>query len=236
VLLLHGFGDTPQALEYLARELHARGYGVLAPLLPGHGRTLRDFAASDAAHWLGAAHSALAMLRGRYECVSVVGLSMGGALAAQLAADDAELPALVLLAPYLDAPPLLRALARCHMVWRAVAPVVPSGNAARSIHDPEARALSLAYGATTPRLLAELVRVADRARARLPRVIAPTLLVQSREDNRVTPAVAERALRALGAAEKRLEWLHGCGHVVTVDYCRAQVAALVGDWLDRHCT
>ena len=48
VLLVHGFGDTPQTLGYLARDLHARGYTVRAPLLPGHGRTLRAFAASRA--------------------------------------------------------------------------------------------------------------------------------------------------------------------------------------------
>jgi len=44
VLLLHGGGDTPQTLRYLATALHARGFHVDAPLLPGHGRTVRDFA------------------------------------------------------------------------------------------------------------------------------------------------------------------------------------------------
>src|SRR5262245_44346992 len=44
ILLLHGGGDTPQSLRYLADFLHARGYAVSVPLLPGHGRTIRDFA------------------------------------------------------------------------------------------------------------------------------------------------------------------------------------------------
>src|SRR6476646_9634406 len=43
VLLLHGGGDTPQTLRYLANELYARGFHVSAPLLPGHGRTLSAF-------------------------------------------------------------------------------------------------------------------------------------------------------------------------------------------------
>src|ERR1041384_2141032 len=43
VLLLHGAGDTPQTLRYLAEFLHRRGFHVAAPLLPGHGRSVGEF-------------------------------------------------------------------------------------------------------------------------------------------------------------------------------------------------
>src|SRR5262245_3588478 len=43
VLVFHGAGDTPQTVRYLSEELHARGFHVVAPLLPGHGRTIREF-------------------------------------------------------------------------------------------------------------------------------------------------------------------------------------------------
>jgi hypothetical protein len=36
VLILHGFGDTPQSVSSLALELRAHGYTVRAPLLAGH--------------------------------------------------------------------------------------------------------------------------------------------------------------------------------------------------------
>src|SRR5690348_8059083 len=238
VLLLHGFGDTPQSLAYLARELHERGYAVAAPLLAGHGRTLRAFAASSAEQWLADARCALDALRAHYAHVAIVGLSMGGALATLLAADDRELPALVLLAPYLRAKPLVRALARIHRVAGILAPYVSSGERARSILDPAERARALSYGAATPRLIAELVAVAARARAALPRIVAPTLVVQSRDDNRLAPATAEHVIATLGAHEKRLEWVRGSGHVLTVDYGYARVSSMVGDWLDRfmHAT
>ena len=42
VLLLHGFGDTPQTLSLYAKHLSKAGFAVFAPLLPGHGRTLDD--------------------------------------------------------------------------------------------------------------------------------------------------------------------------------------------------
>ncbi|MEJ7811543.1 MAG: alpha/beta fold hydrolase [Gemmatimonadaceae bacterium] len=238
VLLLHGFGDTPQTLRYLADDLHARGYAVRAPLLPGHGRTLRAFAASCADEWVGSARAELAALRTRYDRVSVVGLSMGGAiasiLAAELAAEGSPLPALVLIAPYLDMPASVRRAARWHRALGTASAYVSGRSGEHSIHDDAERAKAISYRATTPRLLAELAAVADRARGGLSRITAPTLVIQSREDNRIAPEIAERAFAALGAREKRLAWLSGCGHVVTVDRERERVFALVREWLDAH--
>ena len=39
--------------------MHAAGWSVYAPLLPGHGRSLRAFAASGADEWIGAARATL---------------------------------------------------------------------------------------------------------------------------------------------------------------------------------
>jgi esterase/lipase len=103
-----------------------------------------------------------------------------------------------------------------------------------SIRNPAERAKALGYGVTTPRLVRELLGVADRARAALPRVTAPTLYIQSREDNRLDRTVAERSFAALGARVKRLEWVEGCGHIITVDYGRERVVELVAEWLAEH--
>jgi carboxylesterase len=230
VVVLHGFGDTPQTVESLAHALHTRGFDVVAPLLPGHGRTLRAFGASTRAEWLTAARAAHREMRARHAHVALVGLSLGGALAVSVAADDPELAALVLLAPYVDAPQWLRLLTRA---WPAIGVLLPyvGGDPVRSIHDPEARAAALGYGATTPKLVHELILAADDARAVLPRVTAPTLYIQSREDNRITVRVATRAFAAIGAKRKRLELVTDCGHVLTVDYCRERVTSLVLEWL-----
>jgi carboxylesterase len=235
VVLLHGFGDTPQTLASLASALRDAGFDIDVPLLPGHGRTLREFASSNGSEWLAAARAAHAAMRARHRRVALVGLSLGGALAATVAADDPELAALVLLAPYVDTPPLLRMLVRAAPAIGVVLPYV-GGDGSQSILDPDARAQALAYGATTPQLVRELVRAADAARASLPRVAAPTLYVQSREDNRLTEAVATRAFASIGAHTKKLELLTGCGHVLTVDYCRERVAKMVHGWLTAAVT
>ena len=74
----------------------------------------------------------------------------------------------------------------------------------------------------------------SRARKALKDVRSPTLIVQSREDPRIGPAVAEYALEALGSEEKKVAWTEGAGHIITVDYGRERVFSEVERWLDAH--
>ena len=234
VLLLHGGGDTPQTLRYLAEHLHARGFTVRAPLLPGHGRAVREFADVSADAWLAHARAELDALRAVHDWVAVVGLSMGGAIAVRLAATASDLPALCLVAPYLAMPPLVRGVARSAPLWGSVVPYVRVRDGRRpSIADPEERARSLAYGWFTPAALRALAATVDRAAAALPRVTAPTFVAHSRDDNRIAPDAALRAFARLGAAEKQLVWVPGA-HVVTVDLGRAQLFDAVERWLEAR--
>jgi len=73
----------------------------------------------------------------------------------------------------------------------------------------------------------------QRAVAALPSVTAPTLMIQSREDNRIDAEAAEQAFRQLGAREKRLEWITGAAHIVTVDYGRERVIDLLASWMEE---
>lgn len=235
VLLLHGFNDTAQSMAYLGAKLQARGWTVRAPLLPGHGCSLATMAnESRAARWRNAVFAEYDALRREYDTVTVVGQSMGGALALLLATERAEIPALVLLAPYVGMPRNLQWKVLGAWIARAALPYLRSVGGETSIHDPVARAASLGPGVVTARTLTELRRVAEDAEAALSRVWVPTLYLQSREDNRIAAHDAEVHFAALGSADKRQEWLTGCGHIISADYCRDEVASLTADWLDAH--
>jgi carboxylesterase len=233
VLLLHGFGDTPQTLRYVADALVSAGYTVRAPLLPGHGRTLSDFSATRAREWIAAARDAYAELSATFGPTPVVGLSMGGALGIVLAAETPTMPALALVAPYVSIPRRARSVARFHPLWELVTPYFRSGGE-RSILDPVERAKALGYGVLTPRLLFELSRVVRRVQVSLPRVRVPTLVIHGLNDERIPPDAAAREYARLGATEKELVWMESGGHVLTVDYGRDRVIELIIDWLARH--
>jgi carboxylesterase len=233
VLLLHGAGDTPQTLRYLAADLHARGFHVAAPLLPGHGRSIDEFARVTADVLLEASWANYRELQTTHAWVGVIGLSMGGALAVSLAAESPEMPALGLIAPYLGMPPKVARAADLSWAWSWLLPVIGSTEG-RSILNPEEAKQNLAYGIFTPGALRALHTVVRRASEALPRVVSPTLVVQSRTDNRIDPSIAARSFAQLGSKEKELEWITGAAHVITVDYGHEHVIALAGDWMRRH--
>lgn len=233
VLLVHGGGDTPQTMGHLAKAFHDAGYDVVAPLLPGHGRDLEAFDTHDAEEWYAEVMSQYAKLRASHPWVGVVGLSMGGALSARLAAETQGVDALVLASPYLSMPLIGRALARTSRVWGLFVPAV-STSSDRSVLDPAARVSSLGYGAFTRRSLRGLLDTAARGFAALPDVRTPTLVIQSTADNRVGSAATERAFERLGAQDKRLEWVEGAGHVITVDFGWEHVVASALAWMESH--
>jgi carboxylesterase len=233
VLLLHGAGDTPQTLRYLAAGLHAAGFHVVAPLLPGHGRRLADFARVTADDLVAASKSHYAGLRAEHEWVGVIGVSMGGALAVLVAAAFPELPALGLVAPYLAMPTRIERAARWSVLWGLLMPAVQSAEGL-SVLDPVERENSLAYGVFTPGSLRALAAVMRRARAALPKVQSPTLMLQSRQDNRISVASGEQAFALLGCREKRLEWTSGAAHVITVDFGRERVIDALVSWMQTH--
>jgi carboxylesterase len=232
ILLLHGSGDSPQTLRYLGERLNAAGYTVYAPLLPGHGRSPREFARVSAAAYIDASRAALDALRARHGWIGVAGLSMGGALAAQLAAEAADVRVLMLLAPYLAPTTSVAWATRTAPVWSLVQPYLDA-RGAMSVHDPVARSASYAYGIVAPGALRALLATAAQGRAALARVAVPTLVVHSREDNRIPETVATETTAALRAPTER-HWVAGCGHVITVDYCKDAVAELALAFLARH--
>jgi carboxylesterase len=234
-LLLHGFGDTPQTLYGLAHALHVSGgWTVLAPLLPGHGRALSAFDRTSSDEWRAMVKREYEALRASHATVVLVGLSMGGALATIQAALDPDLPALVLLAPYLTPPARAERLAPLAGVIRCFTAYMRGGDRVASIFDPAARELSLGYIAAPPTRIRDLVTVAHDARFAAADVRAPTLLIHSRTDYRIPLPQAEQHRAFFTAATPcEQQWLDGCGHVITVDFCREQVWSSTAAWLER---
>ena len=233
VLVVHGFGDTPQSVRELAHSLHARGFTVEVPLLPGHGRTLTEFGLARAHDWIGYVRDQVARLRRTYTHVSLVGLSMGAALCAIVAAERDDISALVMLSPYLNMPQHVRRISRLLKISGPFAPFRKSTGRTASILNPAAQPASLGLGVVSGRLLAELYDVTMVAQESLPSIEAPTLYMASRQDSRVPPEDAMTGWQAIRAPERAFHWMEHSGHIMTVDYEKESVFRDVAAWLDR---
>lgn len=102
VVLLHGFTDSPKQFQALADSLYARGDNVFVPRLPHHaerGRDVGELARLTAAELCRAADAAVDVGAGLGDSVVVMGLSVGGTLAAWTAEHRPEVRRAVVIAP-----------------------------------------------------------------------------------------------------------------------------------------
>lgn len=104
VVFLHGLTNCPAQADELAPKLHALGYNVLVPRLPGHGEAdplTLALAGVSAEDFVATAQRAVALAQGLGDEVVVMGLSAGGTLALYEAQHDGALANAVPVAPFL---------------------------------------------------------------------------------------------------------------------------------------
>ncbi len=81
VLLIHGFMAVPAEMRELAEMLHAKGYTVYAPRLPGHGTSPNDLKLRSWQEWSQAIKRGHDILKECHDRVVVAGFSTGAGLA-----------------------------------------------------------------------------------------------------------------------------------------------------------
>jgi carboxylesterase len=213
-LLIHGFLGSPRDLRPLAQELADVGVTTRGVLLPGFGPDIARLKKVQAEEWLNAARTAWEEIREGASRTTLIGFSMGGAVALRLATEAGLAPdQLVLLAPHWKFAdrravvlPVAKYLIREFKPFgpidfdspdmrRMLAELAPGAD----LDDPVVRH-QLRNSATIPtRALDELRRIGVSA-ARAPRVSAATTIVQGLQDTTTLPAYS-RELAARISAE-----------------------------------
>lgn len=102
IVMFHGLTNCPAQFDSLAKIAFARGANVFVPRLPRHGfadRMTKQLGLSDARELVAFADRAVDLACGLGDTVTVVGLSVGGTLAAWAAQERPDVQRAVLIAP-----------------------------------------------------------------------------------------------------------------------------------------
>ena len=211
VLLSHGFTGSPASMRPWAEHLAGRGYAVEVPLLPGHGTRWQDLNRTRFDDWYGQISRAFEKLSADNDAVVVGGLSMGGALALRLAADQPDrIAGVVLVNP---AVAIKRFDVKLLPVLKHLVPSFPG--LANDIKKPGGD--ERAYDRTPLKAIHSLIQAWPGIIADLPRVTAPVLYLRSTEDHVVdetsqpiiTSRVSSRDITEIPLTESY--------HVATID-------------------
>jgi len=240
-LLLHGYTGTPYEVRVLADDLHDQlGLACHAPLLPGHGddpAALNHVSADD---WLDAAVAAydLADALDQHEHNErrprvVVGSSMGGLLALQLALVR-PVSAIVLLAPALrlfqGATASVMALSLG--LWRA-RPFVIKESAGGDVGADDAQRSNPTYKVLPTRGLTQLLALQWRTERILHEVKAPLCTFHGDRDTTIDAASSRLIARRVASDVVEHHRLRQTQHLVGLDVERDLVSRLACDFVAR---
>jgi carboxylesterase len=198
----------------LAQELASAGVTARGVLLPGFGADIARLQEVRAEEWVAAARATWAETRDGATRTTLIGFSMGGAVALRLAAEAGLAPdQLILLAPhwkFADRRAVVLPVAKYPIrefkpfgridfdspdMRQMLAELAPGAD----LDDPEVRH-ALRNSATIPtRALDELRRVGRGAAARVSHVSSPTTIVQGLQDTTTLPAYSRELAARMSA-------------------------------------
>ena len=228
VLLLHGFTGTTSTLLDLAQRCAAQGYTVSLPRLPGHGTSVEDMMSTGWKDWSGAAESSFDELRATCERVAVLGLSMGGTLAAYLGESRRDVAALVFINPLLKHP-------GADIVEGVQAFLDADVTTFDSIGSDVKKegVVETSYDATPLASVKSLFDALDDVNDNLRRITAPSLLLTSTEDHVVTTDNGDELVNKSRGTVERF-WLENSYHVATLDHDQEFIETTTLDFLAKH--
>lgn len=186
VLLIHGFTSGPFAFEFLISRLRKEGLEPEVPLLRGHGQdSWRKLAGFTWPDWLDDARAALERTSSRGPVI-VVGHSMGGLLALNLAVEHPDLIRKLILAgaaifpatPFGPGRPLGFLRPMMEKLFRSwdMTPFYTDRSMLRS---------DLNYRRAPMESISTFMDLVVQTRRRLHRVVSPALVLQGTGDRRV---------------------------------------------------
>lgn len=236
VLCIHGFTGTPYEMRYLGGELSGRGFTVRGMALPGHATVIEDLLDRRWQDWAAAVTAAYDELATRCDRVAVVGQSLGGLLALDLATRRTPAAIASLAAPlWLDGVGgvIARALTRGPLAGRVRYLPKLGGS---DVRDADAKRANPSYRTLPVVPLGQLLAYMGVVDAALPAVRAPLLVLHATHDHTAPVASAQRIADRVATprADFRLRILPESYHLISMDVERALVAAEVSGFFERY--
>jgi acyl-CoA synthetase (AMP-forming)/AMP-acid ligase II/esterase/lipase/1-acyl-sn-glycerol-3-phosphate acyltransferase len=213
VVLVHGFLASPAELKAFGRQLADMGYPVIGVRLSGHGTSPWDLRDRSRQDWLGSVRRGFEIMSLLSEQVCVIGFSMGGTLALQLAAEKPEkLAGIVAVSTALKFKnrnlifvPVVHGINRLTEWTYAEEGLMPF-----RLNDSDHPQIN--YRHMPVRGLFELRKAADEAQRLLPAVDCPAAILHATGDNVIDVASSTLIYGKIGSTDKSLHLIESDRH------------------------
>jgi carboxylesterase len=222
-LLIHGFTGSPGEMRPLGEHLQEKGYTVKGVLLPGHGSRVEDLAQTSWNNWYSEVVKSYRDLQIRCKQIFVIGLSMGGALALHLAANEKVKGGIVSICS-----PIFLVNKKAYLApW--VKHFIKYSNKKKKSYD---NYQSFWYDRYPTGAVAELVKALSTIKNELKDITNPVLIIQSTLDKTVEPKSAQYIYEHINSEKKSICWLNKSGHIATLGIEREKVFLQIEQFIE----
>jgi carboxylesterase len=254
VLLIHGLTGTPAEMRPIAKRLAKQGFSVMCPALAGHCRAPGDLRKSKWQDWYASMANAFEALKAEHSQVFVAGLSIGALIALKLAAEKGERVAglglmsstffydgwnMPRLKRKLLLPIVLHSPLRYFLHWNETPPYGIKCERTRAmvhavLENRDAQATEkVGIFRTSAVTIHESNRFIKVAKAALPRVKSPALIVHSTEDDTASLKNAHFVAKRISSSKVETFFVDDTYHVVTLDKRRDDIAHRMAEFFKK---
>lgn len=222
-LVIHGFTGGPYEVNPLVNFLKENtDWHIEVPTLPGHGREL-DLKDTTYKEWIDAAEEVLQRMTERFKRIYLIGFSMGGMIAAYLAAKY-TIEKLVLLAP---ARKYLSFKQIAHDIGEVVEDSVKGTLDENKLYTHYKNKL----GTVPMKANIEFMKLVRFTKPYLHEVKAPVLIAQGRQDGMVPFKTLYDLDKELSSEEKELVLFESSKHLICLGEDKDTLNQMVYDFL-----
>lgn len=219
ILMIHGFSGSPVSIRPWAEGLHAEGYSIYAPRLPGHGTTWSEMNETTWQDWYQEVEKEFQNIRVKHQRIFVAGFSMGGALALHLAAErGSEIEGLLLVNPSIGDDRLIMSFVP--LIKYFIPSVAGRGTDVAAPNPPRH-----SYGRTPLRALHSLQKLWRKVRSELPAIDLPLMIGYSIQDHVVDPKFSEIVIDNISSVDIREIIFENSFHNVALDFDLSQLVS-----------
>jgi len=215
IVLSHGYLAAPAEIRDLADYLNSHGYTVYGINLRGHGTAPRHFQDISYQDWVHSFNRGYAIIKNSCKHIVCVGFSAGGLLSLLGAANKSNhVKAVFCINAALKLQDIKTHLVPTVVMWNELLDKFKIESGKYEYSENESESPDINYSQNYLKGVLELENLIDVCHDCLPKVTAPTLILQSEGDPVVNPSGAETIISKIGSSEKRLEMLDFQRHII----------------------
>ena len=207
----------------MATFLHEKGaYTVAGPLLPGHGHEVKDMNKVHWQDWVAAVDDLYNKLTAKCSKVFVLGESMGGLLAMEMAIAHPQIAGVMLFAPALHVPKLGAA----KFLWPFKEYIYKSNT--------DDSMPWQGFNVVPLHAASELLKLQKHVKQHMQEIAQPTYVFQGQLDQSIDPMSSIEIIEGISSSEKELFWMEESTHCILIDKQLPDAESVCLEFIKTH--